>query len=149
MIQVDKQGIRLQLNEKVTDSASVQANLEMMDKIDKSFEEGGHISITLINKYLEAVNFKSYINIVEFIKINQLEEHGVNYVASNNKVSIVVDKEKMHNFTKMTNNLSTMFPEKFKTKTETKTINQPEINRKSRIRRRTPEPPSTPIMPGA
>jgi len=95
--------IALQLNENVQDPALMKANLELLQEIRKQFEIENKISLTLINRYLNALNFKYKTSVQQFIKSNNLQDLGINIIVENDEVKITIDKNKLANLGKVKN----------------------------------------------
>ena len=101
--------IKLQMNENIDDHLVITSNLEMIDLIKASFDSTGMIDLTLINKYIKSLPFKSYKSVLQFIKVNNLELNGISIVSNNVSVKIKIDKHKVLALTKMSNNLGNLF----------------------------------------
>jgi len=111
IIEDDWTDIRLQMNENAEDAMVIQANLEMVDNIKHSFDTTGQIDLTLINKYIKSLPFKSFKSVLQFIKTNALDYNGIEILTDSASVKICIDKEKIKNLIKMSNNLGNLFPE--------------------------------------
>jgi len=95
--------IALQLNENVQDPTLMKANLELLSEIKFQFEKDGQISLTLINRYLNALNYKYKTSVQQFIKMNNLQELGIDIIVDNEDVKIQIDKRKLINLGKIKN----------------------------------------------
>jgi len=95
--------IALQLNENVQDPALMKANLELLSEIKKQFEVDSKISLTLINRYLNALNFKYKTSVQQFIKSNNLQDLGIDIIVDTEDVKIQIDKRKLINLNKIKN----------------------------------------------
>jgi hypothetical protein len=102
--------IALQLNENVSDGAEMSANLKLLDTIREQFESSGKISLTLINRYLQSLNFRMKQSIQKFIQINHLHEFGINVVVDAEDVKIQVNKKKVQESLKVKNVLRAAYP---------------------------------------
>ena len=111
VINGDWEDIAVQLNEKIKDEHEVQNNLTLLEEIRNAFFTGEGIQLTLINRYLDAMNWRSTINIQDFIVKNSLQEHGLKIMLSKNSVAIGVDAEKIQKFIFQENNLAELVPE--------------------------------------
>jgi len=102
--------IALQLNENVSDPAEMQANLKLLETIKEQFESSGKISLTLINRYMQSLNFKMKQSIQKFIQINHLHEFGINVVVEVDDVKIQVNKRKVLGSLEVKNVLKRAYP---------------------------------------
>ena len=57
MLHSDWKEIGLQLNENVSDPVMMRNNLELLEQIKTQFSTSGAISLTLINRYLQSLNY--------------------------------------------------------------------------------------------
>lgn len=110
MVEGDWDDVLLQMNEKVRGDEEMAANTTLLSNIKDSFESGHGIRITMINKYLDAMSWKSSKSIQEYITENNLKNYGVKLTSSNG-VSFHIDKEKILKLTEQENNLSELIPE--------------------------------------
>jgi len=101
--------IKLQMNENIDDNMVITANLEMIDHIRTEFDQSGTINLTLINKYIKSLVFKSFISIQQFIKMNALEKNGIQIKNNGTAVLIYINKAKLKNLIHMSNNLGKLF----------------------------------------
>lgn len=109
IIEGDWADIQLQLNENTDDSMVITANLEMVKTIKETFERDGTIDLTLINRYIKSLPFKSYTSVQQFININALGKNGITTITTDSAVKIHIDQKKLLNLIKMSNNLGTLF----------------------------------------
>lgn len=109
LVENDWEYIRLQMNENVSDPMVIQANLEMLALIKTNFEQNGNIDLTLVNRYIHSLNFRSYLGVQQFIDINQLHKNGITKVTTATSVKIVIDKNKVANLIHMNNNLGNLY----------------------------------------
>lgn len=102
--------IALQLNENVQDPAEMKTNLGLLQNIKEQFETSGKVSLTLINRYLQSLNFRMKQSIQKFIQVNHLHEFGINVVVEENDVKIQVNKRKVAEQLKVKNVLRAAYP---------------------------------------
>jgi len=95
--------IGLQLNENVQDPSLMKANLELLKTIKTQFESNGKISLTLINRYLNALNFRYKTSVQHFIKHNNLIELGVSIDVDVDDVYIIINKRKLNSLSRIPN----------------------------------------------
>jgi hypothetical protein len=98
--------IALQLNENIQDPSIMKANLDLLKDIKDQFNKDSKISLTLINRYLNALNFKYKTSVQRFISQNNLEELGISIDVGNDEIKIKIDKIKLLNLTKVPNLLN-------------------------------------------
>ena len=110
LMQEEWEDIALQLNENVHDAAEMSANLKLLETIREQFMTQGRISLTLINRYLQSLNFRMKQSIQKFIQVNHLNEFGINVIVEENDVKIQVDKRKVSESLKVKNVLRTAYP---------------------------------------
>ena len=99
------QNIALQLNENVSDPTIMKSNLEMLQEIKDQFQRANKLSLTLINRYLSALNFRYKTSIQRFIQHNNLQEIGIDIEVTSEEVLITINKSKLKNLTKVPNML--------------------------------------------
>ena len=109
LVENDWEYIRLQMNENVQDPMVITSNLEMLATIKKTFDEQGYIDLTLVNRYIHSLNFKSYVGVQQFIDNNALHRSGISKVTTTTSVKIVIDKYKVANLIHMNNNLGNLY----------------------------------------
>jgi len=73
----------------------MKTNLELLQEIKNQFETSNKISLTLINRYLNSLNFKYKTSVQKFIQKNHLTELGINIEVGEEEVFIVIDKKKL------------------------------------------------------
>ena len=95
--------IALQLNENVSDPTMMKSNLELLEQIKHQFQKDGSIALTLINRYLQSLNYKYKTSIQKYIQLNGLENFGVGIDIHNDEVIIHIDKAKLKNSLKIEN----------------------------------------------
>ena len=95
--------IALQLNENVSDPTMMKANLELLEQIKHQFHKDGSIALTLINRYLQSLNYKYKTSIQKYIQLNGLQNFGVGIDIHNDEVIIHIDKVKLKNSLKIEN----------------------------------------------
>jgi hypothetical protein len=98
--------IALQLNENIQDPSIMKANLDLLKDIKDQFNKDSKISLTLINRYLNALNFKYKTSVQRFISQNNLEELGISIDVGSDEIKIKIDKSKLLNLTKIPNLLN-------------------------------------------
>jgi len=103
--------IALQLNENVSESTEMGINLKLLLTIKEQFETSGKISLTLINRYLQSLNFRMKQSIQKFIQANHLHEFGINVLVEVDDVKIVVNKKQVISTLKIKNVLRVAYPE--------------------------------------
>jgi len=102
--------IALQLNENVSDIAEMKINLSLLMNIKDQFESAGQISLTLINRYLQSLNFRMKQSIQKFIQVNHLPEFGIHILVETDDVKIKVDKRKVQESLRVKNVLKAAYP---------------------------------------
>ncbi len=102
--------IALQLNENVTDDAEMQINLQLLDSIKHQFQANGEISLALINRYLQSLNFKMKTSVQRFVSENHLSEFGIDIVVHSDSVQLKVDKKKVEKAIRVKNILTISYP---------------------------------------
>jgi hypothetical protein len=102
--------IALQLNENVSDQAEMGVNLKLLLSIKEQFETSGRISLTLINRYLQSLNFRMKQSIQKFIQVNHLPEFGISIIVEENDVKINVNKRKVQEALRVKNVLRVAYP---------------------------------------
>jgi len=102
--------IALQLNENVTDDTEMKINLELLETIKDQFESNGNLSLSLINRYLQSLNFKMKTSVQRFIADNHLSEFGISVVVTDTDVILKVNKKKVRASIKTKNILKVAYP---------------------------------------
>ncbi len=110
LINKDWNDIALQLNENVSEPAMMQANLNLLVTIKDQFESEGKLSLTLINRYLQSMNYKVKTSIQYYIQVNHLEEFGVSINVEESDVNIIINKKKVAKAISVDNLLVKEFP---------------------------------------
>ena len=103
--------ISLQLNEKQKELQDEKTNMMLLQDIQAKFFNGEPLPLITINKYLDAMSWKSSTSIQEFISRNKLNEHGVEIIVDFDSIKIKLDAEKLQKFIFQENNLSEIIPE--------------------------------------
>ena len=103
--------IALQLNENVSDPTEMKSNLNLLIEIRTQFQAGGRISLTLVNRYIQSLNYRMKQSIQKFISSNYLHEFGIKVSVESDDVKIVVDKKKVQASLKMENVLRKAYPQ--------------------------------------
>jgi len=103
LLRNDWKDIALQLSENTSDAAVMKSNLELLNEIKGQFQNEGEISLTLINRYLNSLNYKYKTSIQQFLKHNNLGELGLDIKIYPDEVKIVVDKDKLNDLTTLPN----------------------------------------------
>ncbi len=111
LIEEDWDTISVQLNENVTDEMIIKSNSEMIASIRKSFYEQGYISLTMINKYIHSLNYKSFVGVQDFINRNSLDTKGIRGEMKNGTIVVHIDRHKLDRLIHMDSNLGLLFPE--------------------------------------
>jgi len=102
--------IALQLNENVQDPAEMKVNLGLLKTIKEQFENNGKISLTLINRYIQSLNYRMKQSIQKFIQTNHLHEFGISVIVEEEDVKIQVNKNKVRESLKVENVLRRAYP---------------------------------------
>ncbi len=102
--------IALQLNENVTDDAEMKINLELLSNIKNQFNSHGTISLALINRYLQSLNFRMKTSVQRYVSDNHLSEFGIDIIVTGNDVQLKVDKRKIKRTIKIENMLKRAYP---------------------------------------
>jgi len=102
--------IALQLNENVQDSSEMKINLGLLQTIKEQFESNGKVSLTLINRYIQSLNYRMKQSIQKFIQTNHLHEFGIKVIVEENDVKIQVNKKKVQESLKVENVLQRAYP---------------------------------------
>ena len=103
--------ISLQLNEKQKELQDEKINMQLLQNIESSFFEGEPLPLITINKYLDAMSWKSSTSIQEFINKNKLQQHGVEIIVDQDSIKIKLDAIKLQELVFQENNLSEIVPE--------------------------------------
>ena len=98
--------IALQLNENISDPGLMKANLELLQEIKNQFENESKLSLTLINRYLQALNFRYKTSIQKFIQQNNLQDIGIEIEVTLDDVLIKINKNKLENLINIPNLLN-------------------------------------------
>jgi len=106
--------IALQLNENISDETLMKANLDLLKEIKNQFETSGKVSLTLINRYLNALNFRYKTSIQRFIQHNNLEEAGLTIEVTETEVIVCINKSKLHDLSKIRSNLELLNKKRIK-----------------------------------
>lgn len=103
--------ISLQLNERQKELTEEKNNIQLLNTIKESFYNGEPVPLILINKYLDAMSWKSTKSIQQFISENNLQDHGIRIVVDSDSIRIRLDIEILQEFIYQENNLSRIIPE--------------------------------------
>jgi len=95
MLNSDWKEIGLQLNENVSDPIMMKNNLDLLEQIKAQFNTSGAISLTLINRYLQSLNFKVSTSVQRFLGNNNLELFGITIEIKNGEVLLIINKTKL------------------------------------------------------
>ena len=115
ILENDWDSIGLQLNERQKDAQEESFNMKLLAEIKENFYAGQPIPLIVINKYLDAMAWKSSTSIQQFLQQNRLHEYGIEIVVTSDSIKIKLDVEKLQEVTHQENNLSEVIPE-FKVK---------------------------------
>lgn len=116
ILENDWDAISLQLNEKQRESNEEKVNMTLLNEIKENFFNGEGIPLILINKYLDAMSWKSIISIQQFISTNELHKYGISIQVDTDSIKIKIDAEKLQNWIFQENNLVELIPQ-FKERT--------------------------------
>lgn len=103
--------ISLQLNEKQKELQDEKINMALLQSIEMAFFNGEPLSLITINKYLDAMSWKSSTSIQDFINKNNLQKHGVKIVIESDSIKIQLDAQKLQELVFQENNLVEFIPE--------------------------------------
>jgi len=84
----------------------MKANLELLQEIKNQFENESKLSLTLINRYLQALNFRYKTSIQKFIQQNNLQDIGIEIEVTLDDVLIKINKNKLENLIRIPNLLN-------------------------------------------
>jgi hypothetical protein len=111
MLGNDWKEIGLQLNENVSDPLMMKNNLELLEQIKEQFTKSGAISLTLINRYLQSLNYKVHTSVQRFLGNNNLEFFGISIEIKNSEVLLIIDKKKLRTSLNINNIILEEIPE--------------------------------------
>jgi len=111
MLKGEWKDIGLQLNENVSDPLMMKNNLELLEQIKLQFSKSGSISLTLINRYLQSLNFKVSTSVQRFLANNNLEFFGISIEIKDNEVVLVINKKKLESSLSSSNIILEEIPE--------------------------------------
>jgi hypothetical protein len=97
--------IQLQINENVSDDTVISSNIELVNTIRQSFEATGSIKLSMINRYMQSLPFKTFTSIQSFIKSNELHKHGISIESKMSNISIKIEVNKLKSLIHMDSNL--------------------------------------------
>ena len=103
--------ISLQLNEKQKELQDEKVNMQLLQNIEMAFFNGEPLPLITINKYLDAMSWKSSTSIQDFINKNNLQSHGIRIIVDNDSIKIKLDAQKLQELVFQENNLSEVIPE--------------------------------------
>ncbi len=132
--------ISLQLNEKQKELQDEKTNMMLLQDIQAKFFNGEPLPLITINKYLDAMSWKSSTSIQEFISRNKLHEQGIEIIVDSDSIKIKLDAEKLQKFIFQENNLAEIIPEfaADKVKTLSELAEELENEKKSILDKKTP-----------
>ena len=111
ILQIKWDEISLQLNEKQKELQDEKTNMMLLQNIENAFFNGEALPLITINKYLDAMSWKSSSSIQEFINRNKLQNHGIEIMVDHDSIKIKLDAVKLQEFIFQENNLSELIPE--------------------------------------
>ena len=111
ILENDWDSISLQLNERQKETQDEKINIALLTEIRTNFFLGKPIPLILINKYLDAMSWRSSISIQQFISSNDLDKHGIKIVVDPDSIKIALDVEKLQKWIYQENNLVDLIPE--------------------------------------
>ena len=111
MLDSEWKEIGLQLNENVSDPIMMKNNLELLEQIKDQFSKSGSISLTLINRYLQSLNYRVNTSVQRFLGNNNLEFFGISIEIKNSEVILVINKKKLKESLKIDNIILEEIPE--------------------------------------
>ena len=103
--------ISLQLNEKQKELQDEKINMQLLQNIEVAFFNNEPLPLITINKYLDAMSWKSSTSIQDFINKNNLQNHGIKIIVDNDSIKIKLDAAKLQELVFQENNLAEMIPE--------------------------------------
>jgi hypothetical protein len=103
--------ISLQLNEKQKELQDEKINMALLQNIESAFFNGEPLSLITINKYLDAMSWKSSTSIQDFINKNNLQKHGIKIIIDSDSIKIQLDAQKLQELVFQENNLVELIPE--------------------------------------
>lgn len=103
--------ISLQLNEKQKELQDEKINMALLQNIENAFFNDEPLPLITINKYLDAMSWKSSTSIQDFINKNHLQSHGIKIIIDNDSIKIKLDAQKLQELIFQENNLSELIPE--------------------------------------
>lgn len=103
--------ISLQLNERQRELQEEKINMQLLQNIETAFFNGEALPLITINKYLDAMSWKSSTSIQEFINKNKLQDHGISIIVEQDSIKIKLDAEKLQKLIYQENNLAELIPE--------------------------------------
>ena len=117
ILENDWDSIGLQLNERQKEAQEEAFNMKLLSEIKENFYNGDPIPLIVINKYLDAMAWKSTTSIQQFLQQNRLHEYGINIIVDPTSIKIKLDIEKLQEVIFQENNLAEVIPE-FKVKSK-------------------------------
>lgn len=102
--------ISLQLNEKQKELQDEKINMQLLQNIEVAFFNDEPLPLITINKYLDAMSWKSSTSIQDFINKNDLQSHGIKIIVDNDSIKIKLDAQKLQELVFQENNLCELIP---------------------------------------
>lgn len=103
--------ISLQLNEKQKELQDEKINMTLLQNIENAFFNDEPLPLITINKYLDAMSWKSSTSIQEFINKNKLQNNGISIIVDSDSIKIKLDAFKLQELVFQENNLVEIIPE--------------------------------------
>jgi len=103
--------LALQLSENISDDTRLQMSLELLFDLKNSFEKKGELPLTLINRYIESLNYKNRMSAAEFIRTNQLSDVGITVKVNSKEVYVKIDVDNLKNHIEHHNVLYDIIPD--------------------------------------
>ena len=103
--------ISLQLNEKQKELQDEKINMALLQNIENAFFNGDPLPLITINKYLDAMSWKSSMSIQEFINKNKLHTNGISIIVDSESIKIKLDAIKLQELIFQENNLAEVIPD--------------------------------------
>lgn len=111
MLENDWDSIYLQLNERQKETQEEKLNMTLLKQIKDAFYNGEPLSLITINKYLDAMSWRSSVSIQEFISKNELQKNGIKIVVDSESIKLKLDAVKLQEYIYQENNLAEIIPE--------------------------------------
>ena len=111
MLENDWDSIYLQLNERQKETSEEKLNMTLLKQIKDAFYNEEPLSLITINKYLDAMSWRSSVSIQEFISKNELQKNGIKIVVDSDSIKLKLDAVKLQEYIYQENNLAEIIPE--------------------------------------